>query len=403
VLLEQSIIKTNYVKYQDSGCKRVSILIHTWFPNHQMLFDLIQKERDDFNINYMVFSAKDANRAWDIKKDALVKPTVVPGLRLALFSREVNFNFRISKYLSTANPQLIITKGWGDPGYFSAHRFAIKRRIPAITWMCGREKTIKNSGIFRRIASRLGRKVIASSKFVFVYGTVAKNDAIDLGAKPENVIVVKHMVNDRHFDYRSSPITDEARKEFRKKLGFDESPLFLCISQLVKRKGITDLLKAFDILKKKRPGIQLLLIGKGPMQGLIERYAEDNNRVFKWIPSVPYEQISSYYRICDCFVFPTHFDAWGTVVNESHWARLPIICSEGAHASYDLIKQGQSGFVYPAGNIEKLTELMEYAVDHGNEMKRFSDNGYNFVNSQWNLGHSVKLWSRYIALAIDEK
>jgi glycosyltransferase involved in cell wall biosynthesis len=402
VLLERSNTIQDYVKFQDNDCKKVSILIHTWFPNHQMLFDLVQKEREDFKISYMVFSSKDSNRAWDIKNDTVVKPTVVPGISMTLLSRGINFNFSISKYLSRTNPQLIITKGWGDPGYFAAHRFAHKRNIPVITWMCGRDKTVKNSNIFRRITSGLGKKVIASSRFVFVYGTEAKNDAIGLGAKPENVIIVKHMIDDRHFDYRSSRVTNETRKELRRELGFDESPLFLCISQLVKRKGITDLLKAFDIIKKKRPGIQLLLIGKGPMQGLVEQYAKEN-KSFKWLPAIPYEQIPAYYQICDCFVFPTHFDAWGTVVNESHWAKLPIICSDGAHASYDLIKHGQSGFVYPAGNIDKLAELMDYSVENANEMKRFSDNGYNFVNSQWNLNQSVELWSRYIASAIDEK
>ena len=46
---------------------------------------------------------------------------------------------------------------------------------------------------------------------------------------------------------------------------------------------------------------------------------------------------------------------------------------------------------------------MEYAADNLNEMKRFSDNGYSFVNHQWNMGDTVRIWSKYIAAAIDEK
>lgn len=379
----------------------IAVLVHTWFPNHQILFDRVQQELSDLRMHYLVFSARDANRAWHIGAGATVVPTVVPGIHLAAFSREVNVNLGVSKRLAGINPRLVITKGWGDPGYFAAHRFAKRRDIPIITWMCGRDRNLRCTSAFRQFSSRLARRALRSSRLVFVYGTRAKCDAVDLGARPENVIVVKHMIDDVHFDYRHSNLSEEGRRTMRGELGLDDSPLFLCISQLVGRKGIPDLLRAFDILMSRGIAAQLLLIGKGPMQTVVEKYAAGHPGAFRWIESVPYRQIPTYYHISDCLVFPTHFDAWGTVVNESQWAKTPVICSDGSDACVDLVRHERTGLIYPAGDVDDLVNLMQYAVEHDSHLTRMAEHAYDSIKSTWSLDDSVRLWSQYITQAIE--
>jgi glycosyltransferase involved in cell wall biosynthesis len=116
---------------------------------------------------------------------------------------------------------------------------------------------------------------------------------------------------------------------------------------------------------------------------------------------VPYDEIQTYYAISDCFVFPTRFDVWGTVVNESHCARLPIICSDAAHASFDLIKHSHSGLVYPVGNVNALTELMKYAVNNPAQMQCMTNNGYDFIQTRWNSKISARIWAEHIKLATE--
>jgi len=381
--------------------KSVVIVIHAWFPNNQKLIDLLQRYLP-YPVCYFTLSDKDRNRVWKAGGDSQVKPVVIPGFLLSFLSRDININPTLPWYLLKVKPAVVITKGWGDPGYFIAQRFARKRNVPFITWMCGRDKNVNPSNLLRKISTAIAKKVIKNSRFVFVYGTRAEMNAIDLGAEKEKVIIVKQVVDDTHFDYRYYSLNDTDRILFRKNLGLSDRPLFLCISQLIPRKGIKDLLKAFAILREKGTDIQLLLIGTGPMKSLVQKYSEDYSQHFVWLSSVPYEKIPFYYLISDYFVFPTHFDAWGNVVNESHWAKLPIICSDGAHSSYDLIKYGYSGLIYKAGDITSLAEMMEYAVKHPTEMKKMAENGYNFVRSEWNLKESVKIWSKYIKLAIEE-
>jgi len=171
---------------------------------------------------------------------------------------------------------------------------------------------------------------------------------------------------------------------------------------LIPRKGIDSLFVAFKKLIKIHKEAKLLLIGDGPTRKRVRDFSKENLSHFKWIFSVPYEKIPLYYFLSDYFVFPTYFDDWGNVVNESHCAKLPIICSDGAHASFDLIKHGKSGLIYKAGDVNTLVELMEYAIEHPLEMEKMAQNGYSFIQSDWNQKESVEMWCKYVQVVIEE-
>jgi len=396
--------------------REIVLVIYSWFPNHQYLFDLIQ-ENLDYSLRYFVLSSQDRNQPREFPVNpvklpsalfngvkARVLPTVIPGFSLNLFSREVRFNFNFQKYLLKTNPALVITKGWGDPGYFTAKNFAKNKNVPLITWMCGRDPRVYRSfseRMIRRASNFLAREILKESRFVFVYGQKAKEDAIKLGVKEEKIIITKFSTSEENFNYRNYFLTPEGKISFRRKLGLNENPLFLCISQLIPRKGIEDLLEVFPRMEKKYSA-QLLLIGAGQSNKRIKEYAKNHHRYFRWLPSVSYKETPYYYLNSDYFVFPTHFDAWGVVINEAHCTRLPIICSDGAQASYDLIKQRESGLIYKAGDRNALLGCMEYALDHPSDMKRMAENGYNFIQKEWNTKESAKIWTEYIKIAIEE-
>ena len=64
------------------------------------------------------------------------------------------------------------------------------------------------------------------------------------------------------------------------------------------------------------------------------------------------EQLPAYYALADVFVFPTHTDPWGLVVNEAMACGLPVISSDAAGCAADLVESGWNGRVFPAGDIQ---------------------------------------------------
>jgi glycosyltransferase involved in cell wall biosynthesis len=192
--------------------------------------------------------------------------------------------------------------------------------------------------------------------------------------------------------------------QLRRTIGLrGEGPLFLCISQLVPRKGIQDLLHAFACLHRRRPGARLLLIGKGSLESVVREHVAEYPGDFGWLPSVPYGEIPRYYALADYFVLATHRDAWDMVINEAHCAKLPVISSDAAHAVDDLVIHGQTGLVYKAGDVAGLVEAMEYALDHPAEMKQMAERGYEFIQSTWNVQKSAQIWAQHLGIAIHER
>jgi glycosyltransferase involved in cell wall biosynthesis len=382
----------------------VLLVAHTWFPYHQPLLEKVQQLLGR-PIEWFVLSASDRNRAWALQ-EAPMRPVVVPGFRVFVGFRELNINHGFRKLLAGMDPGVVVTKGWGDPGYGMAQALARQRKIPLITWACARDSRTRNSWAsrcLRRASNLVARRVLRNSRFVFCYGSRARKDVLALGAREKDVIVVKQSIDEQRFDYARHRMAPEQRLKLRRRFGLDEGPLFLCVSQLIPRKGIHDLLQAFAAVRAERREAQLLLIGKGSLAPLVEQFAREHAGHFAWLPQVPYEDIPAYYQLSDCFLFPTHFDAWGVVINEAHCGRLPIICSNTAYGSEDLIVDGHSGLLYSAGDVQALRERMLWALDNPAEMERMAQNGYDFVQTSWNHQQSAHIWAENLKIAMAER
>ena len=76
-----------------------------------------------------------------------------------------------------------------------------------------------------------------------------------------------------------------------------------------------------------------------------------------WVGRVDYEELGSYYRACDVFVFPTLEDTWGVVVLEAMAFGKPILCSKHA-GSKELIFDGENGYIFDPRHPHELAELM---------------------------------------------
>src|SRR5699024_7358948 len=64
----------------------------------------------------------------------------------------------------------------------------------------------------------------------------------------------------------------------------------------------------------------------------------------------------------DVFVLPSRFEPWGLVVNEAMTCGVPCIVSSQVGCRLDLIREGQTGFVFKSEDVASLTECMMKAI-----------------------------------------
>ncbi len=160
--------------------------------------------------------------------------------------------------------------------------------------------------------------------------------------------------------------TEVVSKDLLKKPRYFSSPknlrekkIVLFVGYLFRQKGVDYLIKAFKELK----GDDLLLIiaGAGPEEDNLKSLAERaGNIIFPGY--IEGEEKGKYYSSADIFVLPTLGDVWGWVVNEAMSFGLPIIVTERAGCSPELVKD--NGIIVPARNVEALKGAMQKLLDN---------------------------------------
>jgi len=154
-----------------------------------------------------------------------------------------------------------------------------------------------------------------------------------------------------------------------KPLKFKNKKVILSLGYLTKRKGVDNLIKAFNQLNAN--DAVLLIAGAGEQENNLKKLANIKNIHF--LGYVEGIKKANYFSIADFFVFPTHYDVWGLVVNEALYYGLPVISSDKACAS-ELIESGKTGFVVRDNDIEELAKRMEELLNNQNLLVEMKEN-----------------------------
>ena len=139
----------------------------------------------------------------------------------------------------------------------------------------------------------------------------------------------------------------------------------LYVGSLIKRKGI-DLL--FRALHGVKDDYTLVLAGNGPEEESLKQLAIElgiKKRV-KFLGYLSQEELKLEYAKSSIFVLPTREDCFALVILEAMCAGLPIISSEYADGVYDLVKEGENGYIIDPYNKEqfrnRLQEFLQYPL-----------------------------------------
>lgn len=131
------------------------------------------------------------------------------------------------------------------------------------------------------------------------------------------------------------------------------SPLrIIYVGRIDRSKGIETMLSA--ALRMRDRGTRVILVGNPPPDAdLQERYGS----IFEYRGFVHHEELAGVYRSADVLVLPSHtfVDSFGLVVLEAMASGTPVVISNLV-GSKDLIEEGKTGLIFPAGEVSALSE-----------------------------------------------
>lgn len=159
------------------------------------------------------------------------------------------------------------------------------------------------------------------------------------------------------------------KSSVRARLGIEIDDFVVLFSgKFINRKQPLLLIEAIKRMGVKKDLI-LLMVGDGPLKKIIEDNGKKVLGKNMILPGfVNQSELGDYYLASDIFVLPSDYDAWGLVVNEAMLFNIPAIVSDGVQCNSDLISNGETGYVFPNGDVQALKVLLESLYNNRNKV-----------------------------------
>lgn len=334
----------------------------------------------DFEVIFL--SVSDKNRNWEKEKNIPFKYEVLENFAIRFNGKDLNtffINTSIIKKLNEKNPDKIICFGWDHFAAYAANYWARKNKKKFLLWS-GSTKYEKSwrRMIFKPLVKHLIKK---TSEFI-AYGTRAKEYLISLGVAPNEIQIFYHAIDFDYFSENLKKFSDKNKDELKKQLGIKTSKTILFSGRLLKMKGIFEMVEGFGKYYKQDNDVSLLIMGTGPDENKLKEFIEKRgikNIIFTKF--IQFKELYKYYAISDLLLFPTRQDIWGLVINEALACGLPVITTEVAGASIDLIEEGKNGYIIKLNSPEKITS----------SIKKIFENRLHNTNNSWEIIQKTRI------------
>jgi len=138
--------------------------------------------------------------------------------------------------------------------------------------------------------------------------------------------------------------------------------VFLLAARLVEMKRPLDFVRAVHAAHAVDRNVHGLIVGDGPLRGALEAEARSLGAPCTFGGFLNQREIGVAFAAADALVLTSDGrETWGLIVNEAMAAGLPALVSEAAGCAPDLIVHGETGFVFPCGDVAALARLMQSA------------------------------------------
>lgn len=388
---------------------KVAIITNIPTPYRNPLFEHLSKNNRNIEFVVYFFAKYEKNRSWKFSEPFKFKYKFLKGISMSwrkkdddLFTLHINFSiiFEIFK----EKYDVVICSGYNSISAIITLLCTKILRKPFIHWT---EQTLEaepsKSLISNLIRNLLKKTFLKLSDAHIAAGNHTKNFLVANKVDKKRIFISPNAIDLSYF--LSNVNVYRTKKDILKKeLNLNNKIIILYVGQLISRKGIFDLLEAYNNLDiKEKETTYLLIIGEGPLYIDVKKYCYERN--LKNVILTGYKQQSEllkYYAISDIFILPSKYDIWGFVVNEAMACSLPIITTINVGASGDIVKNGVNGYVAKTSDPNELSKLIKILIKDRDLRERMGKNSRNII-IDWNLDKAVEGFLNSIDFVLAQK
>lgn len=250
-----------------------------------------------------------------------------------------------------------IVHGWAIKSFWQAILACWRTRTPVL--VRGDSQMLTARGRVRRtIKYPLYHWFIPRFDGYLVVGERARQYLRYYGARPERMFFSPHAVDNDFFSVHADTLR-AMRTHVRQ--AWDIPPdavVYLYAGKCIAEKRPEDFVRAVTEAARVQPHVWGLVVGDGPLRVRMQAATERQGWPLRFVGFLNQTEIPRAYSASDALVLPSESETWGLVVNEAMASGLPAFVSDRVGCAPDLVVPGQTGDVFPCGNITELSALM---------------------------------------------
>jgi len=143
-------------------------------------------------------------------------------------------------------------------------------------------------------------------------------------------------------------------------------PSLIYVGRLSREKGVMELVELSSALKASKKDFKLKILGEGPCLNDLKKQLPDA----EFLPYCDRMQLPMAYSNSDFLIFPSKFDAFGTVMLEAMSCGLPVIAYKNK-AAMELIEDGRQGFL--VDSVESMRDTILRCCEEGRLLETMSE------------------------------
>lgn len=238
-----------------------------------------------------------------------------------------------------------------DPfsSFFAFFASIIRKKTLVVTYHADIIKEELHYKILKFFYSFFQNIVLMHSKVIIATSPNYAKESEVLRKFKSKIEIIPNFVDEKKFNPEINP------KYIKERYSLKNKKVILFVGRLVPYKGVSYLIDAFSLVKKKIKNAKLLIVGSGPLENELKKKSENINDILFIKPRDL--ELPLIFRSADVFVLPsiTRQEAFGIVLLEAMSSAIPCISTKISGMPFVL---GDAGILVEPKNSKQLSEAI---------------------------------------------
>jgi glycosyltransferase involved in cell wall biosynthesis len=336
---------------------RVTVVSPEPTPYRSPLFDLVAA-RPELELTVIYAARTVAGRTWSVEpqhRSTFLRGLAFPGLARVLH-HDYPVTLGILRALRESRPDVVVVSGWSTFAAQAAIAWCRRRGVPYLPLVESHDLGPRK-GWRRAVKGAVVPRVLRRAAGALALGTASRDSLVERGATRERIHIFANTIDVPVWEERQSELA-QRRPELRAELGAAaDDVLLLSVARLGPEKGLDVLVRG--VAAAGDPRLLLVVAGEGPQRREIEALAQELGVRLRLTGDLAAAKVAEAYAAADVFVLLSTRETWGVVVNEAAASGLPLVLSDRVGAAYDLLRDGENGFLVGAGDVDATGEAFK--------------------------------------------